>query len=169
MHQLSPAGIAVLSTMSPSSQRPRVLRDAARAGQVPADDLPELIAFAWLRDDSPTADISEADWLEIFAASGFFSYPTGRHRPASPVTLYRGARADRRLGMSWAEDRDLAIMLGRRHAWRAQAALYKATVLPSAVLAYLWRAGEGWTVVLDPAGVNEISLIEKIPDPRPRA
>ena len=99
MHQLSPAGIAVLSTMSPSSQRPRVLRDAVRAAQVPADDLPELIAFAWLRDDSPTADISEADWLEIFAASGFFSYPTGRHRPTSPVNLYRGARADRRLGM----------------------------------------------------------------------
>jgi hypothetical protein len=56
-------------------------------------------------------------------------------------------------------------MLDRRHAWHAQAALYTATVIPSAVLAYLWRAGEGWTVVIDPAGVEEISLLEKIPDP----
>jgi hypothetical protein len=130
--------------------------------------LPELITFAWLRDDSPTAEVSEADWLEIFAATGFFSYPAGRHRPTSAVNLFRGARADRRLGMSWAEDRDLAIMLGRRHAWHGQAALYVATVRPSAVLAYLWRAGEGWTVVINPAGVEEISLAEEIPDPRPR-
>ena len=75
MYQLSPAGIALLSIMSPSGQRPRLLRDAVRAAQVPDDDLPELIAFAWLCDDSPTNDITEADWLEIFAASGFFSHP----------------------------------------------------------------------------------------------
>jgi hypothetical protein len=67
VHQLSPAGIAVLSSMSTSGQRPRVLRDAVWAGRVPAGDLPELIAFAWLRDDSPTAEVSEADWLEILS------------------------------------------------------------------------------------------------------
>jgi hypothetical protein len=70
--------------------------------------------------------------------------------------------------MSWAEDRDLAIMLGRRHAWHGQAAIYAATVRPSAVLAYLGRPGEGWTVVIGPDGVEEISIVEQIPDPRPR-
>jgi hypothetical protein len=56
----------VLSDMMPSTQRPRILLDATRAGRVPVEDLPELIAFAWLHDDSPTSDITESDWLEIF-------------------------------------------------------------------------------------------------------
>ena len=34
MHQLSPAGIAVLGSMSTSGQRPGVLRDAVRADTV---------------------------------------------------------------------------------------------------------------------------------------
>ncbi len=80
---LSPAGIAVMSEMSSSGQRPRVLRDAVRAGRVPDGDLPELIPFAWTRADEPTSDISEADWLEIFRHAGFFSYPpiSGGGRP----------------------------------------------------------------------------------------
>jgi hypothetical protein len=144
-----------------------VLRDAVHTDQVPTEDLPELIAFAWLREDSPTADISEADWLEVFATAGFFYYPPGRHRPTGPITLYRGARSDRRLRMSWSETRDLALLLGRRHAWFGPAALYAATVEPSSVLAYLHRPGEGWTVVIDPARIERIWLVEQIPDPRP--
>lgn len=167
VHQLSAEGSTVLGNMSTSGQRPRVLRDAVHTGRIPADDLPELIAFAWLRDDSPTADISETDWLGIFATAGFFSYPPGRHRPTRPITLYRGARPDWKLRMSWAETRDLALLLGRRHAWFSPAALYAATVEPSCVLAYLGRAGEGLTVVIDPAGIERIWLVEQIPDPRP--
>jgi hypothetical protein len=84
--------MAVLGKMSTSGQRPRVLRDAVHTDQVPTEDLPELIAFAWLREDSPTADISEADWLEVFATAGFFYYPPGRRRqPArSPSTAEPG-------------------------------------------------------------------------------
>jgi hypothetical protein len=52
--------MVVLSEMSLSSQRPRVLRDAVSAGRVPDGDLPELIAFAWTRDDEPTSEIGEA-------------------------------------------------------------------------------------------------------------
>lgn len=79
----------VLADMMPSAQRPRVLRDAIRAGCVPVEDLPELIACAWLRDDSPTSDITESDWTEIFKTARFFSYPLGRSRPASAITVYR--------------------------------------------------------------------------------
>jgi hypothetical protein len=164
---LSPEGIAVLGSMSTSGQRPRVLRDAVRTRQLQAEDLPELIAFAWLRDDSPTSDISEADWLEVLGAAGFFSYPPGRQRPSRPITLYRGARADRKLRMSWAETHDLALLLGQRHAWFSPAAIYTGIFEPTSILAYLGRAGEGWTVVVDPAGMQNITLVEQIPDPRP--
>lgn len=104
--QLSPAGCAVLSRMSGSGSRPRVLRDAFRADEVPAADLPELIAFAWTRDDSPTSDISEADWLEIFRLAGFFTFPPlSVGRPGGAVTLYRASTAERVRRMSWASDR----------------------------------------------------------------
>jgi hypothetical protein len=55
-------------------------------------------------------------------------------RPTSAVKLYCGASADRKIGMSWAEHRDLAIVLGRRHGRHGQAELSAATVRPSAVL-----------------------------------
>ena len=53
--------------------------------------------------------------------------------------------------MSWADDRRMAAMLGTRHAWYVPAALYEATVMPEAVLAFLGRQGEGWTVAVNPA------------------
>ncbi len=159
--------MSVLNEMMPSAQRPRILLEAFRAGRVPGDDLPELIAFAWLRDDSPTADVADSDWMEIFEAVGFFSYPPYRSQPASTITVYRGAIIDRLRHMSWAEDPDVARLLGRRQAWHGFAALYSATVEPVGVLAYLHRPAEGWTVVVDTARLVGIQCLESLPDPRP--
>jgi hypothetical protein len=52
--------------------------------------------------------------------------------------------------MSRTCERDLAEQLGRRHTPYGAAILYKAPVAPGAILAYLERRGEGWTVVADP-------------------
>jgi hypothetical protein len=41
--------------------------------------------------------------------------------------------------------------------------LYEATVRPDAVLAYLERRGEGWTVVVNPAGLSQIGRREELP------
>ncbi len=164
---LSPAGISVLSEMSQSGERPRVLRDAFMKGRVPSGDLPELIAFAWTRDDSPTSDISEADWLEIFRHTGFFSFPPISHgRPTGAVMLYRGSTAARVRHMSWTAERTMAELLGRRHTRYSATAIYKATVSPNEVVAYLERRGEGWTVVIDPAGLTNIERLEEIPAPK---
>ena len=46
---------------------------AFQSGMIPSGDLPELIAFAWTRDDSPTFGVSEASWIEVFERAGFFS------------------------------------------------------------------------------------------------
>jgi len=157
----------VLGDMMPSAQRPRVLLEATRAGRVPIEDLPELIAFSWLRDDSPTSDVTESDWKKIFETVGFFSYPPGRNRPTSAITVYRGTTADRLHRMSWAEERSVALLLGRRHAWHGLSGLYSASTEPTGVLAFLGRQGEGWTVVVDTAGLKDIQLVERLPDPRP--
>jgi len=149
--------------MSGSGMRPRVLRDAFRTAMIPVDDLPELINFAWTRDDSPTSDISETDWLEIFRHTGFFSYPpVSCGRPNRAVRLYRGSTADRLRNMSWTADREMAELLSRRHARYDTTAVYRATVMPDAILAYLKRRGEGLTVVVDPAGLADIERIADI-------
>jgi hypothetical protein len=148
---------------SVSGERPTVLLRAIQSGTIPTGDLPELIAFAWTRDDSPTSGVSEAAWIEVFERAGFFSYPpVSVGRPASPVTVYRGSTADRLMRMSWTADRTMAVELGTRHTRYGSAWLYEATVRPDAVLAYLERRGEGWTVVINPAGLSQIKRREEL-------
>ena len=174
---MSADGAAAFSEIRTSGQPPLALRDALRAGRIPASDLPEIITNIWTWDDSPTSDLGEADWLEIFHAAGFFSYPplvvrqpdgtrAPLARPSSTVTLYRGSLADRMRRMSWTCELDLAEQLGRRHTPYGAAVLYKATVVPGAILAYLERRGEGWTVVVDPAELTSIERFGDIPGPR---
>jgi hypothetical protein len=172
---MSADGFTVFSGIRTSRQPPLALRDAVRTG-IPAGDLPEIIANIWTWDDSPTSDLGEADWLAIFHAAGFFSFPPlvvrqpdGTRipltRPSSTVTLYRGSLASRMRRMSWTCTRDLAEQLGRRHTPYGPAVLYQATIAPGAILAYLERRGEGWTVVVDPAGLVDIERLKQIPGP----
>lgn len=72
---MSPGAFTVFSRVLSAEVPARVLYKAVRAGKVRASDLPEMIASVWTRDDSPTTGLSEADWVEIFHAVGFFSYP----------------------------------------------------------------------------------------------
>lgn len=160
---LSEAGIAVMHQLSVSGQRPAVLLRAFQSGTVPSTDLPELITFAWTRDDSPTSGVSEAAWIEVFERAGFFTYPpVSTGRPASPVTVYRGSTAERVTRMSWTTDRNMAVQLGARHTRYGRTWLYEATARPGAVLAYLERRGEGWTVIINPAGLSQIKRREEL-------
>jgi hypothetical protein len=162
--RLPDVGIAVMHQLSVSGERPAVLLRTIQSGTIPTGDLPELIAFAWTRDDSPTSGVSEAAWIEVFKRAGFFSYPpVSIGRPTSPVTVYRGSTADRMMRMSWTTDRTMAVELGARHTRYGHAWLYEATVRPDAVLAYLERRGEGWTVVINPAGLSEVKRREELP------
>ena len=70
--------------------------------------------------------------------------------------VHRFGEAPRAFMPSLAED------LGARHAHFDTAALYRATVVPDAILAYLERRDEGWTVVVDPAGLADIEKLKDI-------
>jgi len=155
-----------MSQILPSRQRPRLLIDAFKAGRISLADAPELIHFAWTYDDSPTSDVGEPAWLELFEHAGFFTYPPVQvSRPASPVTLYRGTTTDRVRRMSWALERDVAANAGRRHTGYGTTSMYKATVQPETLLAYLHRPDEGWTVVVNPAGLTQIERLAALPSP----
>jgi hypothetical protein len=115
---MSPAGFTLLSAIRSTRRPARALHDAVTAGHISLSDLPEIVANIWTWNDSPTSDLSEAGWLEIFRQIGFFSYPplvvreSGGSRtalrPRSPLTLYRGSTAERLTRMSWATDRTVA-------------------------------------------------------------
>ena len=163
---MSPGGFTVFSGVL----------SAGVPAQVLYSDLPEMIASVWTRDDSPTTGLSEAGWVEVFRAAGFFSHPPlavrqpdGSQvpfgRPGVPVTLYRGSSSERRCRISWTSEPALAEELGARHAHFNAAALYQATVAPDAILAYLERRDEGWTVVVDPAGLTNIEKLRDMHGP----
>jgi hypothetical protein len=133
--------------------------------EVPTEDLPELIAFASLRDDSPTPTSARPNdsKFSLELASSPTHLDDADQWARSPSTAEPVQIGDS--GYLGPETRDLALLLGRRHAWFSPAALYAATVGLSSVLAYLHRPGKGWTVVVDPAGIEKIWLVEQIPDP----
>lgn len=174
---MSPGAFTVFSGVLSAGVPAQALHEAVRIGKVRAGDLPEMIASVWTRDDSPTTGLSEVGWVEIFRAAGFFSYPplavrqpdgsqVPLGRPDAPATLYRGSSPERKRRMSWASEPSLAEELGARHAHFGAAVLYKAAVAPEAILAYLERRDEGWTVVVDPAGLTNIEKLKDIHGPR---
>jgi hypothetical protein len=139
---------------------PRILYDAWVAGEVSDLDLRGLVPDTWLYMDWPERVIGAAKWTRMFRASGFLSIPYELPRPAIPLTVYRGASAERRAGMSWTEDVERADQFRQRHSWHAPTAIYRTEVSPAAVLARLERPGEGPPeVVVDPAMLTDIVQI----------
>jgi hypothetical protein len=121
---------------------PQALYDAWAAGQISDRDLPALIPDTWLYVDWPERIIGVGKWVRLFRAAGFLSIPYGLSRPDSAITVFRGATAERRTGMSWTTDVDRADQFRQRHSWHAPTAIYRAVVMPDAVLALLERRGE---------------------------
>ena len=130
---------------------PRVLYDAWAGGQISDCDLRPLIPDTWLYVDWPERVIGAGRWVRLFRTAGFLSIPYGLSRPDSAMTVFRGATAERRSGMSWTTDVGRADQFRQRHSWHAPTAIYRTVAAPDAVLALLERRGEGPPeVVVDP-------------------
>ena len=139
---------------------PKVLYDAWAAGQISDGDLRALIPDTWLYVDWPERIIGAGNWVRLFRAAGFLSIPYGLPRPDGAITVFRGAAAERRAGMSWTTDIDRADQFRQRHSWHAPTAVYRAVVTPDSVLALLERRGEGPPeVVIDPRMLTAVEQV----------
>ena len=109
--------------------------------------------------DWPERIIGAGNWVRLFRVAGFLSIPYGL-LPDSAITVFRGATAERRAGMSWTTDIDRADQFRQRHSWHASTAVYRAVVTPGAVLALLERRGEGPPeVVVDPQMLTAVEQV----------
>jgi hypothetical protein len=142
---------------------PKVLYDAWAAGQISEGDLRALIPDTWLYVDWPERIIGAGNWVRLFRAAGFLSIPYGLPRPDGAITVFRGATAERRAGMSWTTDIDRADQFRQRHSWHAPTAVYRAVVTPDAVLLLLERRGEGPPeVVIDPRMLTAVEQVRPL-------
>lgn len=150
--EVSEAGMRLLAeVVQDRLNGPQVLYDAWAGGQISNYDLRTLIPDTWLYVDWPERVIGAGKWVRLFRAAGFLSIPYGLSRPDSAMTMFRGATAERRVGMSWTTDIGRADQFRQRHSWHAPTAIYRTVAAPDAVLALLERRGEGPPeIIVDP-------------------
>jgi len=123
-------------------QGPRILYDAWSAQLISDLDRCGLIPGTWLCVEWPERIIGAAKWIQMFRSAGFLTIPYGLPRPASPLTVYRGASAERMAGMSWTGKIDCADQFRQRQAWYASTAIYRTVVAPGAVRTARTEGGE---------------------------
>lgn len=95
-----------------------------------ADDLCGLVVEAWSGAEFPEAQLGRRRWVELFRRA---DYP----RPSRSLTLYRGAVAAQRGGMSWTADPEMARWFATRRVnfgGASAAHVYRADAPPAAVL-----------------------------------
>lgn len=148
---MSDAALRLLPQLSSNPNGPRVLYDAWTGHDILDADLQGLIPDVWLYNpaDQPEHVIGAAQWISMFERAGFISRPP-QHRPNTALRLFRGATESRSRGMSWTTTPEKADEFRRRHARHGSTAVFAATVLPQAMLAFLLRPGEGQEVVVNP-------------------
>jgi hypothetical protein len=168
--EVSEAGMRLLAEIVQDRlMGPRVLYDAWASGQISNDDLRSLIPDTWLYVDWPERIIGAGNWVRLFRTAGFLTIPYGLPRPERATTVFRGATAERRIGMSWTTDIDRADQFRQRHSWHAPTAVYRAVVTPDAVLALLERRGEGPPeVVVDPQMLTSVEQVGSVHSQRVR-
>lgn len=71
-------------------------------------------------------------------------------RPSTPVTVYRGCHYERRFGMAWTDDLELAQWHADRDLGKGTGPVYVYRAIPQAILAFIGNRGER-EYVLDPS------------------
>lgn len=155
---------------------PRILWDAYATGRVDAPVLRTVILHVWSAAEFPEHQLGRAAWLFLFRVAGFVTDPPGQRPPSRSLTVYRGSGPRYSRGMAWTLDADVARFFVERWepdgrvAWQlaqsgrrpgaGPAAVYRATIPPSGVLAMLDTgttiAGRGEKeIIVDPAKLTE--------------
>jgi hypothetical protein len=149
---------------------PQLLYDLWSAGQIAEEQLPYAVYAVWVRNKSPLRGLGERKWLALFKAMGFravnnsggrtidrdgraTSIPTSflqlDARPVAPIEVWRGCPTSTNgRGMSWTIHRECANDFAEGvAAFDVEAGIYRATILPHAVLALFGDEREQEVVV----------------------
>jgi hypothetical protein len=124
---------------------------------------PAVLVALWRGTKAPGTVMNRSIWCALFRRAGYTVNGQPAPRPAQPVQVFRGAHPASRLGMSWSTDMAVAQRFTRRPGTR----LWRATVAPQHLLAYLSYPGDPeQEYVIDPRGLSNV--VEVSSDSRSR-
>lgn len=136
---------------------PGFLAEALAEDKVTNGTVTALVGPVWSSTEYPDRDLDHDTWRWLFDVAGFTVDGTPAVRPAAPLTLYRGAVAERRTDWSWTRDRAVAERFAAGLRGRGTGRLWVCTVPPEHMLAVNTERGED-EVVVDTRGL----LIEAV-------
>ncbi|MCV7419323.1 hypothetical protein H7K45_02105 [Mycobacterium yunnanensis] len=155
-------------------EAPKLIRDLVRDGNLDLtkDEFQGVVAGVWSMAEPFVSGLDWDTWVELFLLNGFTNDGTYANRPAGPLDLYRGATEDKKRGMAWTTDIDVARSFAYdRISNRSVGNVYVAHVAPAVTLAFICDRGlheNEW--VIDPRALrdDDIRLVEVVEDdPRP--
>ncbi len=154
---------ATLMTRQGRNDGPMLLNEHWPA--LSADDRKLALLDAWITAEWPTLSIPWEIWLIFFKQTGFISDNPDIKKPLQPLTIYRGAAKHKKKGMSWTQDKELAVWFANRFKAIGKSYLYTTDIEPDYILAIitgetdLCRSGES-EVIVNPEGLNNIKRLE---------
>ena len=104
-----------------------------RRGELPNDELAEMLAWAWPdteSDDTLQSELIREHILPLFVDLGFVSDADELVLPEAPLTIYRGGEPG---GIAWSESLETAKWFAAR--FRPRQNVYVATANPDVILA----------------------------------
>ncbi|WP_204080985.1 hypothetical protein [Mycobacterium riyadhense] len=89
---------------------PALLHDLIFADKVDLTDpnMAGVVGSVWCGAEYPERCLDPYYWTDIFRDNGYINDGVLAERPMTPITLYRGCCSDRKLGMSWTSDLEVA-------------------------------------------------------------
>jgi hypothetical protein len=132
---------------------PDFLAEALVDGKVTNDTVTALVGEVWSSAEYPDRELDHDTWRWLFDVAGFTVDGKRAARPTEPMTLYRGAVAERRTDWSWSRNIKVAERFAAGVRGRAEGRLWVCEVPPEAMLAVNTERDED-EVVVDTRGLQ---------------
>lgn len=128
---------------------PALVVDLYAGGLLVPDVAQRVVPAAWSAVEFPSRACDDELWRALFDLAGYVEDGTPGQRPATPLTLWRGALADHRNGWSWTDDRAMAKWFADRPHNDGKGVVWTAEIEPARLLARITqeRVGESEYVV----------------------
>jgi hypothetical protein len=123
---------------------PGLLNTLVSQGRVDLTDaaMTGVVAQVWAEGEPFRSGVDSDSWIAMFRANGYTEDAETARRPREPVLVFRGAVHERRAGMSWTVDFDVARRFAcERMSGRGEGNIYRTSIDPEFLLAYIPHSG----------------------------